>query len=850
MSAIDRERWLKASHHLDRLLELPPEARTAGLDELRAEEPDTAEEVEALLAEHQALQAEGFLESPAAVPHVEPSAPKLTGVKVGAYTLLSPIGHGGMGSVWLAARSDGRFEGRVAVKLLNAALVGHSGEKRFKREGTILARLTHPNIARLIDAGVTSTGQPYLVLEYVEGQHIDRYCDERRLGIRERIRLFLDVQAAVVHAHAQLIVHRDLKPSNVLVTSSGQVKLLDFSIAKLIEDEGGPDAHTALTREGVFALTPKYAAPEQVTGGRITTATDVYALGVLLFELLTGRHPTAANAQTPAEFVKAVADTAPTRLSSVLAADAETELAASVALRRATTPQRLRRMLQGDLETIVSKALKRDPEHRYASVGEFADDLRRYLDDQPIWARPDSARYRLAKFAARHRRVVAAAALLLLVLTGLVGFHTARLAAERDRARLEARKASAVSQLLADLLTGADPYRTPDAKEPTVQNLLDSGADRVARDLRDQPDVQTELLTLIGRTYERMGRPDKALPLLERALDIGRRAFGTDPRVAQSLNALGVLQRDYGDLAAAERLLSESLAMRRALLGPDNMDVAVTLVELGRVYEDQGRDAEAEPLLREALAIRRRIFGDEHRETATSKSDLGRLLARRGELAEAEPLLRENLATTERLLGASHPNTAAAKGNLVGVLIAKGELGAAEQLEREAVSTFQATVGTSHPRYLSALNTLGIVLEIEGRLDQAQALFEQCVRGASAQLPENHPDVLKYTLNLARVRLARGEEAAAIEPALRRVLQESQRQHAAGDVRIAYAQSQLGAALFAGGRPAEAEPLMVAADRVLKPIPGLQERERAANRARLARLYDSTGRSLLAAAYR
>ena len=284
MDVIDTRRWNRASRLLDQALDLPHHQLDTWLGELRASDADAAADVEALLLEHRQLNDEGFLDG--GMPSIDVP---LAGVTLGGYTLVSPIDQGGMGSVWLAERSDGRFEGRAAVKLLNASLLGREGEARFRREGTVLARLTHPHIARLVDAGVSRAGQPYLVLEYVDGQHIDRFCDDQRLGVEERIRLFLDVQAAVAHAHANLIVHRDLKPSNVLVTGDGQVKLLDFGIAKLLGDD---EAMSMLTREGGVALTPKYAAPEQVTGGPITTATDVYTLGVLLFELLTGQHPT------------------------------------------------------------------------------------------------------------------------------------------------------------------------------------------------------------------------------------------------------------------------------------------------------------------------------------------------------------------------------------------------------------------------------------------------------------------------------------------------------------------------------------------------------------------------------
>jgi serine/threonine protein kinase len=844
MGVMDSRRWLRASGHLDRVLDLPPDARDAHVAALRESDPESAADLAALLDDYRRLTAEGFLDTP---PAIQAREPALTGVVFGAYTLVSRIGHGGMGTVWLASRSDGRFEGRAAVKLLNAALVGRGGEERFKREGTILARLTHPQIARLIDAGVSNTGQPYLVLEYVEGRHIDRYCDEERLPVEARIRLFLDVLAAVAHAHANLIVHRDLKPSNVLVTASGQVKLLDFSIAKLIEDDASAAAGL-FTRETESAMTPKYAAPEQVEGGAITTATDVYALGVLLYELLTGRHPAGAAPKSPSEFIKAVTETEPLRMSAAI--DGDPEAAATAASQRGTTPDRLRRSVRGDLETILAKALKKNPSERYASVRELADDLRRYLEHQPIAARPDTLGYRTAKFARRHWRAVGAVSMVVLLFAGQIAFYTERLATERDHARIQAEKASRLSDLLTGLLTGADPYRTPDANEPTVRNLLDRGAERASQELGDQPELQAEMFTVIGRTYERMGLFDKALPLLEQAVAIGRHAFGAEhERVAQSLNDLGVLERELGNAAAAEPLLMESLTMRRRLLGNVHKDVAVTLVELARARRDRGHGQLSEAPIREALAIRRKIFGEEHRETATSKNELALLLWDRGDLAGAEPLFRENVATSERLLGPDHPNVAAARAGLAQVLLAKGDAAGAETLLRQSMEVRRRVFGAAHFEYAIALNNLGHAVEVQGRLEEAESLFGEAVRITSPQLGDDHPRTATMMLNLARVQIARGR-AAATEPVLRRVIALRERTIEAGDWRIAQARSLLGASLATQGKYDEAEPLMVAAASVLKPMPGLQGRERAANRTRLAALYERLGRPRDADPYR
>jgi len=838
---LDGGRWHRISPHLDLALALTPGERDAWLAELRADDPAIAADVAALLDEHRALSDAGFLDDGARVLR-GPDA--FEGMSVGAYTLVKPIGRGGMGSVWLASRSDGRFEGQVAVKLLNTELIGRTAGERFKREGTILARLTHPHIARLVDAGVSGTGQPYLVLEHVGGRYIDQHCDEHTLGIDARIRLFLDVLSAVAHAHANLIVHRDLKPSNVLVTSDGQVKLLDFGIAKLLE--GAESQHElTLTHDAGAGLTPKYAAPEQVSGGPITTATDVYALGVLLYGLLTGRDPVGSGALSTAEIVKAIVDTEPRRMSSAVmdASDFAPERLALHAARRAATPEKLRRRLLGDLDTIVAKALKKDPGERYASVAEFADDLRHCLNHQPITARPDTVTYRAAKFVRRHPRSLAIALTAILLLGSTIAFYTVRLAHERDYAALEAAKASKVSELLLGLLTLADPYRTPDGKEPTVRSLLDIGAERITRDPKVQPEVKAQVFTVIGRVYQRLGLFEKALPLLHDALALGRQSLGPEHvSIAQSLNDLGVLHREHGDLAAAQPLLEESLAMRRRLLGNEDKDVAVTLIELTRVLRDRGLDAQAEPLIRESLAIRRKVFGEEHREVATSMNDLALLLFGRGDLDGAESLFRRSLEINRKLLGPDHTNVGVSMGNLALVLGARGKRAEADTLLRADVAIVKKALGERHPAYAQALNGLATAAFDDGRLDEARTLLEQAIAIVQTLLRDDHPRLVTYRVNMARVQIAR-QEADKAEPALRHALDVRQHLYPSGDWRIAQVQSLLGASLAAQHRYDEAEPLMVTASAVLQPVPGPQALEAAANRSRLASLYAARDRA-------
>ena len=773
LPSIDTTRWLKLSAHLDRALDLSPLERDAWLEQLRVTEPETAADLARLLAEHQQLRVEGFLDTSP----LKESDTSLAGVIIGSYTLMSRIGDGGMGTVWLGHRSDGRYEGQVAIKLLNAALVGRGGEERFRREGIILARLGHPHIASLIDAGVSNTGQPYLVLELVNGVHIDAFCDERRLSIERRVRLFLDVLSAVAHAHANLIVHRDIKPSNVLVTQAGAVKLLDFSIAKLMEDNGA----SRLTQDAGSALTPRYASPEQVSGEPITTRTDVYSLGVLLYELLSGQHPYGDAVKSSADYTRAIVQQDPLPLSAAYAR-APIESRSLVAAQRSTTPDRLQRVLGLELETIIHKALKKSPAERYGSVGELGDDLRRYLDDKPIAARPDTRRYRAAKFARRHRRALGAVAAVVVATVSIVAFYTMQLTAERDRARLQAEKASRVSELLRSVLTSADPYRDPDASAdgaatPSARVLLDTLAARIANELSDQPEVQAEMLTVIGRTYERLGLVDRALPLLERALEIGRRSFPLpDARVAQTLNDLGVVNRRLGNSAAAVPLLIEGLSMRRAVLGNDHQDVAVTLSEYGRALRDLGRFDESERPTRDALAIRTKILGDEHRETATNKSDLGLLLMDRGEIAEAERLFRENLATTERLLGAEHPNSAAAKNYVGMVLAVKGDFAAAEKLQREALLVRRRVFGAANPESAFAVQSLAGTLEMQGRNDEAEALLRDAYTVVTSALGADNPRVATMAVDLARVRIALGQPAG-VEVMTRRALENRQRMH-------------------------------------------------------------------------
>ena len=575
---IDHARWQRLSPLLDQALDLAPEERGQWLDRLRRDNANLAGEVEALLEAARAVRDERFLEH---TPE-SPQRATLAGQTLGAYTLEAPLGQGGMGSVWLARRSDGRFEGKVAIKFLNAALVGRAGEERFRREGSILARLTDPNIARLIDAGVSGAGQPYLVLELVDGDRIDQYCDDERFDVAARLELFLDVLGAVAHAHANLIVHRDLKPSNVLVTNDGTVKLLDFGIAKLLEDELHPGESTELTREAGRAMTPEYAAPEQLLGLPVTTATDVYALGVLLYVLLGGQHPAGGSTRSSADLVKAIVETSPARLSEAVtsAKTLDGQTLKDNAARRAATPERLSSVLRGDLDNIVAKALKKNPTERYASVTAFADDIRRYLDHEPVSARADSLTYRATKFVRRNRIPVALASIAVFaLLAGLAGTITqaeratrqARVAEEeRSRADIQARVATEQRDFaLRELSRAASvndfnsfcfpmPHRR--ASSFTAGELLARAEAIVQRQHADSDANRTDMLVSIGHQYRVMDHDNDALRLLTQAYDMARTQADptTHARAACAL-ASAISVGSGGD--RAEALFREGIAL-------------------------------------------------------------------------------------------------------------------------------------------------------------------------------------------------------------------------------------------------------------------------------------------------
>ncbi|HEV2853609.1 MAG TPA: serine/threonine-protein kinase [Thermoanaerobaculia bacterium] len=721
---IQPERWRRIDRIFAHLLELPREQRRAFLGEACRGDPELLREVERLLDADERNAT--FLERPAGelLGFPAPSPGTEEGSLLGPYRLLRKIGGGGMGTVYLARREDEHYQREVAVKVLRSGLESTEALHRFFAERQILARLEHPNIARLYDGGSTEDGRPYLVMELVEGLPVDQYCDRNRLTVEQRLDLFRRIGSAVQYAHQNLLVHRDLKPGNILVTAGGEPKLLDFGIAKRLAPESAEDLDR--TRDGLRMMTPSYASPEQVKGEPVATASDVYSLGVLLYELLAGRGPFQlapsgpSRGSLPHEIERAICEQEPERPSEALfrPGDPPPE---EIARNRKTRPTALQRRLQGDLDNIILMALRKEPERRYASVGQLSRDLESHLRSLPVAARPDTLLYRGRKFLRRHRAGVAAAVLVVLIAAGFMASLMAqgrRLARERDKARY-------TLSFLVDTFKQADPYHTQ-GERLTAREILDRGANRVSHDFQSQPEVQAAVMDAIGEVDLGLGRYDEAQPLLERALALRRQIYGPESlEVARSLELLGRLKAERSDNAAAERLLRQSLALKRRLLGSDDPEVARTLNRLGAFLAEVHATPEVEKLHREALAIARRAEGPEGATVGESLVYLGKLKRDLGDYAAAEKLLREGVAVERRAVGERNPGLYGHQTVFGEILIELGKYKEAEALLRQSLAAQQKILGPEHPDIDITLNNLALAIQRQGRYAEAEALYRR-----------------------------------------------------------------------------------------------------------------------------
>jgi eukaryotic-like serine/threonine-protein kinase len=729
-----KDRWSEISPLLDEALELAPGARESWLADLAQRSPELAAHIRSCLQEVAELSERKFLDD--SIRRHLPAG--LAGQAFGAYTLDRTLGFGGMGTVWLAHRNDGRFEGQVAVKLLNLAFVGHPSEQRFEREGSVLARLQHPNIARLLDAGVEGDRQPYLVLEYVRGERIDHYCNQHGLDIEQRIRLFLDVLAAVAHAHSNLVVHRDLKPSNILVTEQGEVKLLDFGIAALLSRDG--DDVTPLTGHIGPGLTPGYAAPEQLLGQPITTATDVYALGAVLFELLAGRRPSAAGeeSQSAAQWMQRTLESDAPRLSDIAARDD------------------WRRRLRGDLDNIVAMALRRNPEERYRTAELLAQDLLRYLAHEPVSARPRSVGYLAAKFVRRNRTAVASACLMAIALIAAGGFSVWQMLQANQQRRLAEDQASRAEFardfaefVLTDAGTTGRPFTTAElllrAEQaiPTQYGSVDNPA-------------AIEQMIKLGMLFARVGQYRKARELFEQANS--RAVAGNYAELRwQSACELGRLHHYAGRVRQGAELLDTAIAELQRH-SPDSPALIECLEQKSDLELTRQDVAMAVATAQASLAQAQRLFPRAPLHWVSPRVQLGTSLRAEGQFQAADDMHRGTLDLLKQL-GRERTANAVLLYNSWGIVRSDiGDLAGAAQLFESALAIGQALwVGAAPDQWVSV--TYGRRLVLLNRLDEAQRHFSSALRQSGGE--EDAEMQIGALLGLLSVDRERGDFEAA-----------------------------------------------------------------------------------------
>jgi serine/threonine-protein kinase len=706
--------------------------RDAWLEATCGEDVELLAEVQALLAAHEMAE--------------EVFAAAERSSTIGPYRLIREIGRGGMGVVYLADRADGQFRRRVAIKVLQHAGEGDPVHQRFLAERQILAGLRDEHIAGMLDGGVTDDGRPYFVMEFVDGIPITAFCDRHQLGVEERLRLFMDVCSAVQHAHQSLVIHRDLKPGNILVTDAGQVKLLDFGIAKIL-DPGVHSEKAPVTRMDVRVMTPEYASPEQVRGDALTTVSDIYSLGVLLYELLTGCRPYDIG---DGSLIDVVCERQPERPSSRV------------------TEKRLQRLLRGGLDSIVMMALRKEPGARYASADLLREDIERHLTNQPVLAHRGSRRYRVGRFLRRYRFESAAAVLVALSMTGgtAVASREAAVAArEQERAETERARSEEVSRFLEGLFASIDPYAPTPERLDTLpaRALLERGAARVRSELGGQPLVQANMLDVIGRVYRSLGLYGDARGHLEESLRLRRSAGdAVSEEFATTLGEFGALLVDAGSYEPALAALEESLDVRRGLYGAeDRPEIAINLNAIGRALRQVGRYDEAEAHHLEAMAMLRRTAGDAAPELATFTTDLVKTLEWAGDRVGEERWARESVELHRRLFGPGHPALAIALRDLGLLQQRNGAYAAAGELFDEAYHIAVAALGESHPQIADLLNRIASARYWLGDLEAADSMHEASIALKRRLYGEAHLEITYGLNNLASVRRERGRFESA-----------------------------------------------------------------------------------------
>jgi serine/threonine protein kinase/tetratricopeptide (TPR) repeat protein len=830
---MDSDRWQRIQRLFHEALDLPHSDRHTFLQSACVDDQDLAAEIMSMLEQdaggsslldrnlaevaHQTL-ADRNLFTPGS----------LSSQEFGPYRILGFLGEGGMGVVYLAERID--FGNQVAIKVLRDAWLSPSRRERFASEQRTLAQLNHPSIAQLYDADTLPDGTPWFVMELVNGVPLTEYCQRRNSSVEDRLQLFRSVCEAVQFAHGNAVIHRDLKPSNILVKDDGTLRLLDFGIAKQLESL---DVPVDQTLTGLRLMTPAYAAPEQIRGDRVGIHTDVYSLGVVLFELLTGQLPFDLSNLTPAEAATVITEHDPGKPSTV----------ARMAGFQANRPP-LRKAAWADLDVLCLTAMHKDPQRRYRSVEALIRDVDHYLNAEPLEARPDTLSYRTGKFVRRHSRAVTAAALVFVVIVGLVAFFTWRLTKARNAALAEAAKTQRVQQFMMNLFQGGDEAVGP-AADMKVLTMVDRGVQQ-AQALSTDPKVQAELYLTLGSIYQKLGKLDQAESLLRQALAQRQTLFGPDSaEVAESLVALGQLRAEQAHMDEAEQMVRQGLEMTKRHLPPNHPAVAKGTAALGKILEDRGQYDQSIQVLNEAvrlqsasgvatpdlaaslselanshfyaghydisdslnrrvLEMHRSLYGEHHPLVADTLINLGEIQVQAGHYEQAEQFDRQALEITESWYGHDHPETASAMTILGRVLVYEKHYDDADNFLQQALAVQERVYGPVHPRVASVLNDLGKVAQNRGNLDESEADFRRMAEIYRTVYHDHHYLIAVALSNLGSVYLEKKQYARA-EESFRDVIKRFTETLSADHVNTGIARTKLGKTLLLERRYAEAE---------------------------------------------
>ncbi len=792
------ERWSHIRELFTATHELSAQERKKELDDACVDDPALRSEVESLLASYDTADEffrplEKNLVATAAEQFI--SNEKI-GTVIGSYRIIRQLAHGGMGEVFEAVRDDGKFQKRVAIKFVRLGLSQKEIIRRFEAERQFLATLVHPNIAQLIDAGTTDDGVPYLIMEFVDGTRIDAYCDAHKLSIEERLKLFQIVCSAVQFAHQNLVVHRDIKPGNILVSSDGTPKLLDFGIAKLVSETGIGEE---MTRTGMGFMTPEYASPEQIRGEKVTTVSDVYSLGVLLYKLLTGQKPYEFKSLVPFDISRTILDTEPTKPSTK-------EIVIDVG---DGNREKVRRLLKGDLDTILLMALRKEPSRRYTSVEQFANDIERYLQGMPVLARPNTLPYRSSKFVQRHRAGAVAFVIVNLAIAGGIGgviWQAREAHKERDRAQAETQKAENINRFLNDMISEGDPFRN--GKDITVFQMLENASKNIDRGFSSSPETVADLYSTMGTVYMNLAHNAKADSLFRKALLLKTHIYGQSHRkVAEAMGDVALILQNQEMPFPADSMYKLALGAFHQIGDVPCKEYAGVLANYAGFFQIKGNNAMADSLTSASLTMFKAIPGDYRDEISLIMGNLALLKRTEGQLDAADSLNRVTIKMKTELFGADHYKLAYQYHNLSFVLADKGDNEGAIAMLNKSLELTRKFLGDEHPETAFAEKTLGTQLYNVKRFSEAAFHVEQALRIQSKLLPETHRTRIGLYELLGKINRDAGQLVQAGKN-LRKAFDLRQRSTPQDTTVIALYGLELGKCLMLQGRFAQAESLM------------------------------------------